>query len=427
MPGEVQLFNTMALFAGVRRGLMKRLQWPLPLGFVCPEIATAGNVSLGPLLAAVLRDDRKTLAATRPQADGDALAYDTLVCGVRYLAKRDFAAAALEFARVQAADWKVAASILHAVALAAAGEFRQAIALANQTGDLIRASGMSGAGTYMTDRAMLAEAVRCIQRAEARHPVPSGPPQIASPLRYLIGYPRSGNTLLGQFLSYAFRAPRYSVYPADGRYFSRRFYERVPGHPVFVKDHTLRPEYLHHEILSPVRDGRNSIISLARYLYARGANRFVRRGELAAFMSYVATHLEYGFWGDHTRRLLAAREQGAQIRVVRYEDIFRNYARLLSFAQQLAGAETIPDLDEGDYLAFVEKRQRRLKLQPQWAEGLALPDDSFIPQNWSLGGDTIHWRRVFDRPARRRFHELGGTEMLIRLGYETDENWWRQD
>jgi hypothetical protein len=407
--------------------LMQLLQKRLPLGFFCPELVKAGNVSLRVLLTAVLRNDRKTLAATRPQADVDASAFDTLVRGVRNLVARDFAAATREFASVLATDWKVAASILQVIALAAAGELRQAIALANQTSDLIRTSGMSGSPTHRADLAMLAEAVHCIQRAEAQHPVPTGPLQMASPLRYLIGYPRSGNTLLAQFLAYAFASPHYSVYAGDGRYFSRRFYEPTPGHPLFVKDHILREDYLQHEILSPIRDGRNSIISLARYLYVQGSNPFVRRGELADFMSHLATHFEFGFWGDHTRRLLAAREQGAQIRLVPYEEIFRDYGRLVVLAQQLAGTKTVPNVDEGAYLAFVEKRLRRLRLHPQWSEGLALPDDSFIPQNWSLAGDTIDWRRAFDRPARRRFHDLGGTEMLIRLGYETDENWWRQE
>ena len=79
--------------------------------------------------------------------------------------------------------------------------------------------------------------------AEASCPVPSAPLQIDVPFRYIVGYPRSGNTLLMQYLSYTFAAPAYTVYPAASRYFSRRFPPRAPGHPVFVKDHVLRAEY----------------------------------------------------------------------------------------------------------------------------------------------------------------------------------------
>lgn len=415
----------MPFSVGTALALVKRLQQPALLGFVCPADAQVGEVSLSRLLTAIRRNDQATLAALRPLQESDAAAYDALVRGIRHLAKREFRAATLEFGRIHATNWAVAGSLLRVVALAAAGELRQAIALANQTGDLIKKHALPGSTTYRADRAMLAEAVRCIQRAEAKYPAPAGPPQLESPLRYLVGYPRSGNSLLVQFLSYTFGVPHYSVYPGDGWYFSPRFYERAPGHPVFVKDHVLRPEYLNQEIVSPVRDGRNSIVSLARYLYARGTNRLVRRSELADFISHVAAHQQYGFWGDHTRRLLNARQHGTRIHILRYEEFFQAYAPLSTLARQMAGGETVLNTDEDGYRAYLEERKRRLRLNRPWAEGLALPEDSFIPQNWSVGGNTIDWRRAFDARARRRFHELGGTEMLLQLGYETEENWWR--
>jgi hypothetical protein len=406
---------------------VQRHHSPLPFGFVCPGAVKVGDIPLGTLLTAALREDRQTLVAMRSYAGGDSDSYDGFVRGLGSLVACDYTAAASELARVGAPNWRVAASILRAIALAAGGELRQAIALANQTGDFILASGTSGASTYAADLAMFGEAVRCIQSAETLYPAPTNPVQMASPLRYLVGYPRSGNTLLTQFLSFAFAAPNYSVYPGSGWYFSRRFYERAPGHPVFIKDHVLYPEYLDYEILSPVRDGRDATISLARYLYASGASPFVRRGELADFISYAATSLGFGFWGDHTRKLLGAQDRGARIRFVRYEEIFGNYQRLVTLAEELAGGEPVPCLDEGAFRNFREQWQRRLRLHAEWSEELALPEDSFIPRNWSIGGGSIDWQRAFDLPARRRFHELGGTEMLIQLGYETDENWWRRE
>ena len=323
---------------------------------------------------------------------------------------------------------RVPASILHAVALAGAGQFRQAISITNEIGDLIRASGNAGYPNYAADRALLREAVRCIQSEEAALPAAApGPLEIEAPFRYIIGYPRSGNTLLVQFLSYAFAAPNYSVYPGAGRYFSRRFYERTPGHAVFVKDHVLSSDYLADEILSPVRDGRDSMVSLARYLHAEGSSPFIRQGELADLLSYVAERFPYGFWGDHTRRLLQARDDGARIRLVRYEEIFRNHPGLLALAGELAQGNPVPCTDQDGYLRFVAEWKRRLTNNPEWSETLTVPEDSFIPQNWKVGGGTIHWRRAFDARARPRFHDLGGTEMLVRLGYETDENWWRHE
>jgi hypothetical protein len=237
-------------------------------------------------------------------------------------------------------------------------------------------------------------------------------------------HPRSGNTLLIQFLSFAFEAPDYSVYPGDGRYFSRAFYEPTPGHPVFVKDHILRPEYLEEAILCPVRDGRDAMVSLARYLYSEGNSSFVRRGELADFLSHAATQTPYGFWGTHTRELLNARKQGVQVQLMRYE-MFGNHRALLALARELAGHGPVPRAEEDGYIAFTACLRLWLAQHLGWSEGIALPDASFVRQNWAAGAGTIHWRSAFDAQAQRRFHELGGTEMLIELGYETDRDWWR--
>ena len=136
--------------------------------------------------------------------------------------------------------------------------------------------------------------------------------------------------------------------------------------------------------------------------------------------------MPYGFWADHTRALLDARDRGTRVRLLRYEEIFGNYQRLLVLARELADGAPVPCVDEASFNAFAARWQGRLALQPQWSEGIALPEDSFIPRNSSIGGGTIDWRRAFDAPARHRFHDLGGTEMLVRLGYETDEDWWRQ-
>ena len=393
-----------------------------------PEIASVGDTKLGPLIAAAIDSDSVALTEIRERSAGEVNSFDRFVAGIRSLAAGDPSTASCEFAGAQPVSWLVPASVLHALALTAAGELRQAITLLNQIGDVVRASGVVGADSYNSDRALRKEGVRCLQIAEAKFPAADGPVEMASSqFRYIVGYPRSGNTLLAQFLSYAFAAPNYSVYPTgEARYFSRRFHEPAPGHAVFVKDHVLQAEYLEDEILSPIRDGRISMVSLARYLYAEGRSPFVQRGELADFLSHVAARMPYGFWGEHTRALLEARERGARIRLVRYEDIFGHYDGLLTLARELAGGEQVPCVSEEGYTAFVARWRNRLVQKPEWSEGLALPEESFIPRNWSVGGETIDWRSAFDAPARRRFHDLGGTEMLIRLGYETDEDWWRQ-
>ena len=90
----------------------------------------------------------------------------------------------------------------------------------------------------------------------------------------------------------------------------------------------------------------------------------------------------------------------------------------------IAGPVVTPRDDEQGFAEFKQAAKRRL-VSRGWSEQLKLPEDSYIPQGWSIGGGTIDWRHAFDAPARRAFHELGGTDMLIRLGYETDRDWWR--
>jgi len=382
------------------------------------------GLPLRALLAAAEEDDRAALAGMREQVARDPSHFDRFVYGVAQLAARNQRAACDAFTDLEATEWRIAAGVLRALGLGEAGDLRGAIALRNGLSDAVIAA--SDAASYAADAALLREASRCLMRAESLIPASDRPaPTAGRPFRYVVGYPRSGNTLLLHFLAYTFAEPTYTVYPAAPRYFSRRFHELEPGRAVFVKDHIVRSEYLGEPILSPVRDGRNAFLSLARFLYAEGSSPFVHQGELADFISFVTRQMPYGFWGDHTRALLDARDQGAAVRLIRYEEVAYSHAALLELAREIAGESTALREDEAGFMASREVNMRRLSHAPQWAEKIALPDDSFIPKNWSIGGETSNWERAFDPPARRRFHELGGTESLIRLGYETDENWWR--
>src|SRR5450755_2858839 len=149
-----------------------RQQSTLPLGFVAPEIARVGRTQLGALIAAIAQPDPLALAAMREVSASDVESFDRFVAGIRNLADANLAVAGSEMASMQSANWRVAASTLGALALAASGEMRQAIALSNQVSDMVKESGMAGAPNYAADFALLGEGVRCIQAAEAVFPVP---------------------------------------------------------------------------------------------------------------------------------------------------------------------------------------------------------------------------------------------------------------
>jgi hypothetical protein len=86
------------------------------------------------------------------------------------------------------------------------------------------------------------------------------------------------------------------------------------------------------------------MVSLARYLYVEDGSPFIQRGELADFLSYVAARMSYGFWGEHTRALLDARDRGVNISIVRYEELFLQQ----TFAASTAGSRKCCCKQAGD-------------------------------------------------------------------------------
>jgi hypothetical protein len=385
----------------------------LPFGFVAPPNAIVGSIVLATLLTALTDDDTATLTALRATFTPDAITFDAFVAALR--AHDVDALAALE------PTCGTTASVLRALFLAEAGALGSALTVRNHRSDLVRAAPTDP--HYAGSAALLREAARALQHAGASVDAANTPH--TAMFRYVVGYPRSGNTLLLQFLEYAFDAPPYSVYPAAGRLYADALADTVSAGPIFVKDHVARPAYFRAPIISPVRDGRTALISLARYLYAEGTNPFVRRGEMTAFIDHVHATMPYGFWSDHVRSTLDARDRGADIRIVRYEEIAGPHAQRIALARELNAGQPAPHEDEPGFHAFVAQEKQRLASRPEWSENVPLPSDTFIPNTWSIGANTIDWHAAFDAPARRRFHDLGGTEALIRLGYETDENWWR--
>jgi hypothetical protein len=402
------------------------------LPFVCPESAVVDGISLASLIAAVSSGDGAALALLRTKTT-DPPAFDALAAIVQSVRQPDFASATRALAEIEAPRWRVPASIFCALAAAAAGDIRSGLAVANRAVSELTERVFDqapeldelGWAPIAQQRDILNAGLRCLAEIEKTSPRPAARPAIPDPFCYLISYPRSGNTMVRQFLSLAFAAPTYSVYPGDGRYFSRYFHDTSDPHAVFVKDHEWRDSYGDENVLAIVRDGRDATLSYARFLYGEGQHRHVRAGELADFLQFV-TERGIGFWGDHVRQILAAREQGARIRIVRYESFFGDYARLSELARELAGDGPQPHDDEAAWHARMALRTS-LPAVGGWSPDLALPADTYLPQDWSVGGGTIDWRRGFDAAARRRFHELGGTEALQLLGYESDSDWWRMD
>ncbi len=244
------------------------------------------------------------------------------------------------------------------------------------------------------------------------------------PFYYIGSYPRSGNTMLRQFLAYTFDAPRYSVFPGDGCLFSRNHLPMQLPKALFVKDHLVRPEYREDPILYLVRDGRESILSYARYLFASGKYSNVGRGGLADFIRETASDYWLS-WAANVKRALNAIDAGWPITLLRYEDINKKPEALYQLADRLNTAGLPLRRDYAAYQEHEKSEKAKLAIYPEWSETVAIPKDSFLAEGWTVGGGKTDWRAAFDARASREFHEQGGTDILLRLGYETSADWWR--
>lgn len=228
-----------------------------------------------------------------------------------------------------------------------------------------------------------------MQRAESLHPI-----------YFCISYPRSGVTRFTHVLKERtggdiFFASANNLMPFDKRWYPRA-YPRIR----IVKDHRPLKQYLHDDGYLLVRDGRDCMVSLAWMTRERGQHQFFKKEELADFIRWIETDYGYGSWARHTRRMLALKDGGHK-EIVRYEE--KSSKKSIAEHMSNKGEET-----------------RR-------AWGIVEDDlTGSMFEAWQQSRGKSNWRASFDRAAAKAFHDTGGTEMLIELGYETDAEWWKQ-
>lgn len=148
------------------------------------------------------------------------------------------------------------------------------------------------------------------------------------------------------------------------------------------------------------------------------ADRFVD------FLVATAKRYLFGFWADNVRLAVEAQDAGADVRIWRYEDIVRNPGEYLLMAEYIA-PDRVVVRDPSELAAHTERRRLEID-DPQWGYAPDAPAPELFAA-WSQNRGGSNWRTVFNDRARKVFHELGGTEMLLRFGYETDADWWQKD
>lgn len=239
-----------------------------------------------------------------------------------------------------------------------------------------------------------------------------------SPTRvYLISYPRSGSTLCRTYFSILQGKPQLSAYQGDVLFPEAGPLTDALDGLRLVKSHHFNPAY--ERMVYLVRDGRDAMISHLYLQFLHGGHHYTRPDEVLAGLRHLDR--EGHFWGDHVALAIESSAE-ADVCFVRYEDLVAQPEAALRAILAFAG-RSVPDQALSDCVRL-EGGLDSYRRSP--ASGYShQPDPDSI---WALlhaHRDGDYWRQVLDGPARRWFHERGGTPHLIRFGYEDSEGWWR--
>jgi hypothetical protein len=157
--------------------------------------------------------------------------------------------------------------------------------------------------------------------------------QFAAEDVFIVGYPKSGNTWFQDLIA----AVVYGVHPAFAPpalaqllvpdIHKQPYYRRFST-PMFFKSH-FRPRPRFRRVVYLMRDGRDVMVSL--YHYEKAMGRPIDLGDLVR-----EGHPSHGKWHAHINEWLA-NPHGAEMIVVRYEDLKQNAARELERFCSFAG------------------------------------------------------------------------------------------
>jgi hypothetical protein len=248
-----------------------------------------------------------------------------------------------------------------------------------------------------------------------------------SPVAFVISYPRSGNTVLIHTLARLLEAQIFEGFPHSLIPFSKSLYPKHYPLTRLIKDHVPRLEYVNDKTVMLVRDGRDTMLSLAHMTFKQKRHNFSRKGDLSSFISWLDREYEFHGWAKYMK-MVDSFLNGPDKILVRYEDFMTNHSVLAKVARFIDpnhgnSEETIREKYEERSKLF-EKLGENPHSRIEWAIGEKFSQDSLF-HDWSLRRQVSHWRSAWDAEAKAAFHETGATKFLLRYGYETDPEWWR--
>jgi hypothetical protein len=109
------------------------------------------------------------------------------------------------------------------------------------------------------------------------------------------------------------------------------------------------------------------------------------------------------------------------VRFVRYEDLIADPEVVLREILAFVG-RSAPDQALADAIRLGASSDAYRRSAFSGYQHSPDPGSIWAAVHAHRGGD--YWREILDSASRRWFHERGGTEHLLRFGYETSEDWW---
>jgi hypothetical protein len=241
---------------------------------------------------------------------------------------------------------------------------------------------------------------------------------------WLASYPRSGNTFFRMLLHYSCGLSTYSIY--DDLLFDQLHASETIGHErlpasidelahadqvYFVKTHGLPMDA--NPAVYLVRDGRDVLVSFARYLQSFDSKRprmrsvkgllkdlFVREDFPAVLGRLIESSEHYGGWSGNVQGWLRRDRSGAgQTLVIRYEDLLVN-----------------PD-------ACLQRVIEKCGIAPAAGGGRVMPDLATLHDRWPQffrKGKAGSWREEMSRELHELFWQHHGETMQL-LGYARGE------
>jgi hypothetical protein len=248
-----------------------------------------------------------------------------------------------------------------------------------------------------------------------------------SSISFVISYPRSGNTVLTGTLARLLQAQIFEGFSHSLIPFSKSIYPRHYPLTRLIKDHVARLEYLQDKAVVLIRDGRDTMISLAHMTFRQGRHNFSKSGQLSSFIRWLDQEYEFSGWASHMG-MVDSLVGGPDKILVRYEDFmtdYRAFERIANFIDPNHGNSEVQVQAMYDRRSEIfDDLGQNPHAKAAWGIEEQFSQDSLF-YDWSHKRQVSHWRDAWDNESKAAFHETGATEFLIKYGYETEAEWWR--